>query len=88
MCHSDTSLITYKWLERQKIVEPELEVVHVCRNFDKIRDWSFQRSISFDNKRLHVENGAIVDYTNWGPDPEAVAADHIPVWWNYTIKDL
>ncbi|KAG8404947.1 hypothetical protein J3459_022398 [Metarhizium acridum] len=88
MCHSDTSLITYKWLESKKITEPELEVVHMCRNFDKIQDWASHRTVSLSSKRLHVENGAIVDYTNWGPDPEAAVADDIPTGWNYTIEDL
>ncbi|KJK77116.1 hypothetical protein H634G_07537 [Metarhizium anisopliae BRIP 53293] len=88
MCHSDTSLITYKWLESKKITELELEVVHMCRNFDKIQDWASQRTVNLGSKRLHVENGAIVDYTGWGPDPEAAVADDIPSGWNYTIEDL
>ncbi|KID59223.1 hypothetical protein MBR_10650, partial [Metarhizium brunneum ARSEF 3297] len=88
MCHSDTSLITYKWLESKKITKTELEVVHMCRNFDKIQNWASQRTVNLGSRRLHVENGAIVDYTSWGPDPEAVVADDIPSGWNYTIEDL
>lgn len=59
----------------------------MCRNFDKIQDWASQRTVSLGSKRLHVESGAIVDYTGWGPDPEAVVADDIPSGWNYTIED-
>jgi hypothetical protein len=44
-------------------MKPRLEAVHTCRNFEKIKDWAFDRYVDWSNDRLHVENGKIVDYS-------------------------
>lgn len=71
-------------------MEPELKTVHMCRNFSEIREWAFDRFVNFTtNKRLHVEDDRIVDYSGWGPDPEEAALEKgAPVGWNCTVNDL
>jgi hypothetical protein len=50
-------------------MQAQMDTVHTCRNFEKIRDWAFDRYIDHKNARLHVENGQIVDYSSWSADP-------------------
>lgn len=90
MCNADTSLIGYHWL-KSNIMEPQLKTVHMCRDFLMIREWAFSRYVNFTtHKRRRVEHGVIVDYTNWGVDPEDAEAvmAYKPKGWNYTVEDL
>ncbi|KAK0652623.1 tat pathway signal sequence [Cercophora newfieldiana] len=88
MCHSDIGFNTFKWLDDKKITQPMLNDMHMCRNFDKIREWAFDRYVSLDNRRAHVENGVLVDYSSWGPDPDSLLEGVVPKGWNYTVDDL
>ncbi|KAH8901283.1 hypothetical protein GQ53DRAFT_607631, partial [Thozetella sp. PMI_491] len=45
MCHSDITPLVYQWDETQKRMRIHGNVVHSCRDFDSIRDWSRERSI-------------------------------------------
>ncbi|ESK95529.1 hypothetical protein Moror_12715 [Moniliophthora roreri MCA 2997] len=40
MCSSDITPIVWQWSERSKAAKERSDVVHTCRNFDKIRDWA------------------------------------------------
>jgi hypothetical protein len=50
-------------LDGVKHLQPRLDSVHTCRNFEKIQDWAFDRYVDFKDHRLHVEDGKIVDYS-------------------------
>lgn len=72
MCSADVATMAFSWLP-SKILEPNMEVTHTCRNFSKIRDWAVSRWVKIPNRRKRVQNGTIVDYSSWGPDPEELA---------------
>jgi hypothetical protein len=71
-------------LDDVKHLNPRLDSVHTCRNFEKIRGWAFDRYVDWTNDRLHVENGKIVDYSSIedpkvlpnGPDPSRPEGFH------------
>jgi len=60
----------------------------MCRNFTKIREWALERHIDVGNKRAHVENGQVVDYSSTAPDLYKLADEMIPHDWNKTIEDM
>ncbi|UNI18540.1 hypothetical protein JDV02_004803 [Purpureocillium takamizusanense] len=86
-CNVDISMIRYKW-SSYDMIEPQLGVMHMCRDFDRIRDWAYQRYVDPGNRRQHVENGRIVDYSEAGTSFEDNAADYAPKGWDKTINDL
>lgn len=89
-CSVDVSVIPHRWHPDAKIAEPDIRSAHVCRNFSKIRDWAFNRFVPMTSKRVHVEDGVVVDYSDVGRDPEAVLAEKLanPRDWNKTVHDL
>lgn len=40
MCSADISTIVWQWSEERQVAEQRDDVVHVCRDFDRIRDWA------------------------------------------------
>jgi len=40
MCASDISVLVWRWNEHTKQAELRTDVVHACRNFDKIVEWA------------------------------------------------
>ncbi|KAG9225253.1 hypothetical protein CCMSSC00406_0007084 [Pleurotus cornucopiae] len=57
MCSSDVSLIVWKWDEEAGQSFPRGDVVHRCRDFDKIKEWASERQlISNFNASVHVVN--------------------------------
>ncbi|PWI72921.1 hypothetical protein PCL_09936 [Purpureocillium lilacinum] len=88
MCHSDTSTVTFRWSDTSQSLKPRLDSVHMCRNFTKIREWALERHIDVGNKRAHVENGQVVDYSSTAPDLYKLADEMIPHDWNKTIEDM
>ena|ERR1700761_7478596 len=68
-CNADVTALNYRWLPNTKFMQPQLDSPHTCRNFDKIRDWAFDKYVDYKNNRLHVENGKITDYASSSPDP-------------------
>ncbi|KAM3462620.1 hypothetical protein MY5147_007693 [Beauveria neobassiana] len=90
-CSADVSAVPYRWHPETKIAEPDIRSVHVCRNFTKIRDWAFERFVPMTSKRMHVEDGVVVDYSGAGRDPELVLAQKLAnpgAHWNKTVHDL
>ncbi|KAJ6785076.1 hypothetical protein PWT90_08530 [Aphanocladium album] len=89
-CSVDISAIPYRWHDEAKILEPDAQNIHMCRDFTKIRDWAFDRFIPMTSKRMHVEKGVLVDYSGAGRDPEDVTGEQLarPKDWNKTVNDL
>jgi hypothetical protein len=49
MCMSDVSVLTYTWSDKKDIPNPDFDVTHRCRDFDKIAEWNRQSSrITFE----------------------------------------
>ena len=40
MCSADISPIVWQWSERSLAAKERSDVVHTCRNFDKIKEWA------------------------------------------------
>ncbi|KAF9219419.1 hypothetical protein BS17DRAFT_789232 [Gyrodon lividus] len=57
MCSADITPIVWAWDERRKRTAPRLDVVHVCRDYEKIQEWADGHLIqsSFDRK-VHLED--------------------------------
>jgi hypothetical protein len=56
MCSNDVTPIPYAWYTKFEAVLPTTGIVHMCRDFDSIRDWARQRrSLKFD-LMTHVED--------------------------------
>ncbi|KAH6712421.1 hypothetical protein BKA61DRAFT_485707, partial [Leptodontidium sp. MPI-SDFR-AT-0119] len=54
MCKVDTALMTYEWLPDFPGPWPNFGIQHECVNWEKIDNWSKERSIDiFDPKYLH-----------------------------------
>lgn len=87
ICHADTAATTWEWIDATQMTI-RAETQHVCRDFDKISEWAYDRHLSA-NQRTHVEGGRVVDYTG---KPPSEAWDRIqvkpPADWAYRAEDL
>ncbi|KAF5325795.1 hypothetical protein D9611_000059 [Ephemerocybe angulata] len=45
MCSADISPLVWQWVDRVKEVRLMGNIVHTCRNYDKIKDWALQRRV-------------------------------------------
>jgi hypothetical protein len=45
MCSSDITPLVWGWNKKQKIVQGRVGVVHECRNFDKITEWTKEHAV-------------------------------------------
>jgi hypothetical protein len=54
---------------------PGLGVTHTCRDFEKIKDWAFERWVNYDNLRSVVEDGKVVDYSFMPASPLDIPQD-------------
>ncbi|KAJ7445863.1 hypothetical protein FB451DRAFT_1104168 [Mycena latifolia] len=44
MCSADISTVVWQWSEELQMAEQRDDIVHVCRDFDHIRDWAGERT--------------------------------------------
>lgn len=45
MCYPDTSMVTYYWVHGFKSPFPNNNVIHRCKNFEKILDWAAEKAV-------------------------------------------
>ena len=57
MCNSDVSTIQWVWNGSIPRWQADGRIVHTCRDFERIRDWAFERT------------AGVVDFETWVPDP-------------------
>jgi Mycotoxin biosynthesis protein UstYa len=52
MCASDTSVLVWKWHEGSHASMGHSDVLHTCRNFEKIWEWGWEHRapVPFDNR--------------------------------------
>lgn len=48
MCNGDISMDVVQWSEKLQMMLPRPDVLHSCRNFERIRDWAKARTIGDD----------------------------------------
>jgi hypothetical protein len=57
MCSADISTIPFQWREDIQKSEPVAGVLHTCRNFDKIYEWTVANQLVGDfDLYTHVKN--------------------------------
>lgn len=61
--------------------------MHMCRDFNRILDWATEHPIKLD-KRKHVENGVVKDYSAVEIPPSHYAELQPVPGWHYTVQDL
>ena len=88
ICSSDISTNHYNWVQDSKHIQPHLDSVHTCRNFEKIREWAFDRYVDLRNNHLHVENGQVVDYTSLVAKPNAKSSGPHPIDFHHTREEF
>lgn len=71
-CFSDTSAFNFEWYESQRRLGPKIHSLHMCRNFEKIQDWTSSRVVGIIDQRKHVEGGIVKDYSGFDPEPKAL----------------
>lgn len=49
MCHADTGLIFYYWIEGHDHMHMDFSTQHVCRNFDKVRERSYALGVDWES---------------------------------------
>lgn len=61
MCAADISIIPWSWDDGAQKALPSSQIVHSCRNFDRIRDWAERHRpiIEFDGS-VRVEDDITV----------------------------
>ena len=50
MCQSDIGVFPFKNYDGFEGHWPDFSTLHVCRNFDAIRDWAFKNAVAFGNE--------------------------------------
>jgi hypothetical protein len=55
MCSSDVTPIPYAWYPKYQEVMPTTGIMHTCRDFDAIRDWTRERETFMFNETHRVE---------------------------------
>ncbi|KAF7437552.1 hypothetical protein PC9H_004394 [Pleurotus ostreatus] len=58
MCSSDVSLIVWRWDEEAGQSFPRGDVVHRCRDFDRIKEWALENQLgNHFNTSIHAVHG-------------------------------
>lgn len=81
-CNADTTAITYEWIP-QGILQPQLGVLHSCRDFDAIREWAWGRNVPLRSLHAHVVDGRIVDTSDHPRPPVPPPGD-----FKYRVEDM
>ncbi|KAJ7087063.1 hypothetical protein C8R44DRAFT_650216, partial [Mycena epipterygia] len=56
MCVSDITPIVWQWSDKWWVAELRDDVVHVCRDFEKIQDWARERFEKFPDLSVYIED--------------------------------
>jgi len=61
MCAGDTSVIVWQWDEEQQKTTFQGDVVHTCRDFDKLRDWGTSHALTNEyDSSIRVEDDIVI----------------------------
>ncbi|PLN76268.1 hypothetical protein BDW42DRAFT_179149 [Aspergillus taichungensis] len=65
MCSADVSTIHWLWDDDDKIYKADPRTIHMCRNFDAIRDWAFARRARPNDRTTYVSDPLQNGKTRW-----------------------
>ncbi len=51
MCNADISPVTHRWFESVQTSGPDFHTTHTCRDFDRLLDWSLERTTKATKKK-------------------------------------
>jgi hypothetical protein len=54
MCSADISTVVWQWSEERQLAEQRDDIVHVCRDFDRIREWANRHTFVAQKSDFHV----------------------------------
>ncbi|KAJ7487306.1 hypothetical protein B0H11DRAFT_2230629 [Mycena galericulata] len=58
MCTADTSPVVWQWSDKYKEAEQRDDILHTCRDFDRLQDWARERSMGLlPDLSVYVEEG-------------------------------
>ncbi|KAJ7752648.1 hypothetical protein B0H16DRAFT_1317446, partial [Mycena metata] len=68
MCSVDITGVVWQWSDDLKLVEQRDDVFHVCRDYDRIRDWASHRTYPPEdfNETLYVADDWYLDWQSGG----------------------
>ncbi|KAJ7239676.1 hypothetical protein C8J57DRAFT_1528018 [Mycena rebaudengoi] len=52
MCAVDITPVVWQWSEKHKMAEQRDDIVHVCRDYDRIREWAGERTFEYSDISL------------------------------------
>ena len=56
-CNADVSVIVWQWNTNVSVANPRFTQPHICRDFDKLLDWTRERRMRhFIDRKLFVED--------------------------------
>lgn len=47
MCHADTTLLGYRWMDEGPIPQPDPYAAHTCANWKRVQDWAKERTFDY-----------------------------------------
>jgi Mycotoxin biosynthesis protein UstYa len=88
MCNADVAAQGFDWFQELHYIRVRIDTVHRCRNFDRIRDWAWERAVPWNSHMAHVDEktGRVIDY-GFVPDPEFVH-EFTPENFHHTKDDM
>ncbi|KAF7344830.1 hypothetical protein MVEN_01644300 [Mycena venus] len=54
MCSADISTVVWQWSEERQLAEQRDDIVHVCRDFERIREWASRHTFVAQQSDFHV----------------------------------
>jgi hypothetical protein len=87
-CNSDVTANGFDWRDDIKYMMPRINTVHKCRNFDKIKEWAFERFVPLNNLQSNVEPTGLVDWSKTYPNPEDPENLEQHPEFRYTVDDM
>jgi hypothetical protein len=52
MCAVDITPVVWQWSEKLQMAEQRDDIVHVCRDYDRIREWAGERTFEYSDISL------------------------------------
>jgi hypothetical protein len=50
MCFGDVSTIAWQWNEQKQKAEQRDDIVHTCRDYNRLRDWAIEHQFDYYNE--------------------------------------
>lgn len=65
MCNADVTAIPWRWDTRYNVSTPDFDVLHTCKNWERLREWT-----TANKAKLEIDiNHHVVDDLKFLSDP-------------------